>query len=412
MDLPPLHPGQHQVRQSPARFKIICSGRRWGKTRLGVALQTAIGLIGGRCWWVAPTYQIASIAWRQSRALALQIPQVDIREGEKIIHFSSGGFTQMKTADNPTSLRGEGLDLIIIDEAAHVANWDEVWQQALRPALSDRQGKAIMISTPKGYNHFYELYQEAEMHDDWDRWHFPSWSNPFLQPVEIDAARQQLPALVFRQEYGAEFVQLAGAMFKREFFHVTDTLPPCSNWVRFYDLAASTKTSADFTVGAKVGLADGNLLIADIARGRWEWPDAIKVIRETALIDGPDVSVGIEDVGVQRGLYQMLMREPRLVGIPIRPIQVTTDKITRANPWLSRAEQGKVLLQRASWNAAFLDEVCAFPETAHDDIVDSVSGATQMLVGVGPAIDISSDEIARIQGRAAVAQGQPRRRWH
>lgn len=368
------------MRRSRARFKIIAAGRRWGKTRLCIALETALGVHRGRCWWVAPTYPIASIAWRQFKALAQQVPDTEIREVERSLTFLGGGFVQMKTADSPTGLRGEGLDLVVIDEAAHVANWDEVWQQALRPSLSDRQGAAIMISTPRGYNHFFELYQQAADDPAWDRWHFPSWSNPFLASSEIDAARAQLPALVFRQEYGAEFVQLAGAMFRREFFTVTETTPPCSQWVRFYDLAASTKTSADYTVGAKVGFSQGRLVIEDIIRGRWEWPEVLKMIRHTALIDGPAVSVGIEDVGVQRGLYQMLRREPQLAGMAIRPIQVTTDKITRANPWLARAEQGQVILKRASWNAAFLDEVCAFPETAHDDMVDSISGAVQMLV--------------------------------
>jgi predicted phage terminase large subunit-like protein len=331
---------------------------------------------------VAPTYQIASIAWRQFKALASQIPQSEIKEGDKTITFVGDGFVQMKTADNPTALRGEGLDLIVIDEAAHIANWDEVWWQALRPALSDRQGKAIMISTPKGHNHFHELYQLADTPGEWASWHFPSWSNPYLAPQEIEAARAQLPALVFRQEYGAEFVMLAGALFRREYFDIVEEIPECPSWVRFWDLAASTKTSADFTAGVKVGLHEGTLIIADVMRGRWEWPDALKIIQQTALLDGPHVSVGIEDVGVQKGMYQMLRREPILAGVAMSPVKVVTDKITRANPWLARAEQGNVLLKRAPWNQAFLDEVLSFPETAHDDQVDAVSGAMQMMTGV------------------------------
>jgi predicted phage terminase large subunit-like protein len=381
IDLPPLHPAQHQVRKSPVRFKVVSAGRRFGKTRLGIALGTAACLKGGRVWWVAPTFQITAIAWRQFKALAQQIPDTDVKEGDKMLTLFTGGWVQMKTADNPTALRGEGLDLVMVDEAAHIMNWDEVWNQALRPALTDRQGNALLISTPKGHNHFHELYRMADDHEDWQSWHFPSWSNPYLSPAEIEVARQQLPALVFRQEYGAEFVQLSGAMFRREFFEIVDTLPTCHQWVRFYDLAASLKQSADFTVGAKVGLYEGTLVIADIVRGRWEWPEVLKIVRQTALADGPSVSVGIEDVGVQKGMYQMLRREPVLAGMAVRPVKVVTDKVTRANPWLARAEQGKVLLKRAAWNSDFLNEVCAFPETVHDDIVDSISGAVQMLTG-------------------------------
>lgn len=345
---------------------------------------TATSLIGGRCWWVAPTYQIAAVAWRQFRALAVQIPGVDIKEGEKIITFLGGGFLQMKTADNPTSLRGEGLDLVIIDEAAHVANWDEVWWQALRPALSDRQGQAVMISTPKGHNHFHELYQLAQTELDWACWHFPSSSNPYLQAVEIEAARAQLPALVFRQEYGAEFVQLSGAIVRREWCHILepDRIPALTRTVRFYDLAAGTKNHNDYTCGVKLGLAqDGTLVVLDVVRGRWEWPDALKIIRTTALMDGPTVSLGIEDVGVQKGMYQMLLREPSLTGIAIRPVKVVTDKLTRANPWVARAEQGKFALVRAAWNHDVINEICAMPESLHDDAWDGISGANHMLTG-------------------------------
>lgn len=381
--LPPLHPGQHQIRTSKARFKAVAAGRRWGKTRVGSALATATCLQQGRCWWVAPTYQIAAIAWRQIKALALQLPQVDVKEGEKTITYLGGGFMQMKTADNPTGLRGEGLDLVIIDEAAHVSNWDEVWWQALRPALSDRQGKALMISTPKGHNHFHDLYQMAQTDADWASWHFPSWSNPYLAPEEIEAARQQLPGLVFRQEYGAEFVQLSGALVQREWITILDHAPSLVKTVRAWDLAVGTKTHNDFTAGVKLGLtAEGGLVVLDVVHGRWEWPEALKIIRQTAVMDGSGVSQGIEDVGTQKGLYQMLLREPALTGIALHPLSVHKDKITRANPWMARAEQGKFALLRASWNQTLLNEICAVPESVHDDIWDAISGATQLLTGV------------------------------
>ncbi len=134
----------------------------------------------------------------------------------------------------------------------------------------------------------------------------------------------------------------------------------------------------------KVGLTDdGTLIIADVARGRWEWPDALRNIGQVARMDGRSVHQGIEDVGVQKGMYQLLMREPSLVGLTIRPVKVDTDKITRTNPWLARAEQGKVVLVRGNWNAAWLDEVLAFPESVHDDQVDGTSGAVQMLTRTG-----------------------------
>jgi predicted phage terminase large subunit-like protein len=124
---------------------------------------------------------------------------------------------------------------------------------------------------------------------------------------------------------------------------------------------------------------DGDIYVIDVQRGRWEWPALIRVIGETALTDDQQVSQTVETAGVQRGMLDLLMAEPRLAAIPFRGITPIADKITRANPVLARAEQRKVHLLRASWNAAFLDEFCAFPEADHDDQVDAVSGAFQAI---------------------------------
>ena len=144
--------------------------------------------------------------------LAYQIPGALPIKTTRTIHYPGGGWVHVKSAEEPKGLRGEGLDLVIIDEAAHIPKFDEAWQQALRPALSDRKGKAIFISTPKGYNHFWELYKNAGLEDDWAAFQHPTWDNPFIDPEEIEAAKKLLPSLIFRQEYGAEFVQLAGAL--------------------------------------------------------------------------------------------------------------------------------------------------------------------------------------------------------
>ena len=381
LTLPALHSGgQRQIKDCDARFIVIDAGRRWGKTRLGVALCTEAGLRGQRAWWVGPTYPTASVGWRPLLHLAAQIPSAPLpMRTTRTVNYPGGGWVQVKSADKPESLRGEGLDLVVIDEVAHIPRFEEVWEQSLRPALSDRQGRAIFISTPKGYNHFWDLYSQAEMHTEWAAFQHPTWDNPFIAETEIEAARQQLPSLVFRQEYGAEFVQLAGALFRREWFEIIEAEPE-AQYVRSWDLAASTKTTADYTVGVKVGLTtEGSLVIADMVRGRWEWPTALRMISDTAKADGIEVTQGVEDVGVQKGMYQMLMREPQLVGLAFRPITVHKDKLTRAMPWLARAEQGKLKMVRGEWNAAAMDEICAFPESRHDDIVDAVSGAVQLL---------------------------------
>ena len=135
--LPGLHVAQQTVADSDARWKILCAGRRFGKTRLGVQLCIQTALAGGRAWWVAPTYSIARVGWRALENAALSFPkeiEPKISIANMEVNFPNGGFIACKSADNPQRLRGEGLEFIVIDEAAFVK--EEVWHEVLRPTLT------------------------------------------------------------------------------------------------------------------------------------------------------------------------------------------------------------------------------------------------------------------------------------
>lgn len=380
--LPRLHLAQREIAENKARFRVLSCGRRWGKTRMAAALSIKTMLEGGQVMWVAPSYQIAEVGWRSVEYLGQQIPgakKVDRRL------TANNGFIQIRSADSEGGLRGEGLDMLIVDECAHIRNFGDIWEQQLRPALSDRKGGAIFISTPKGFNHFADLFNMAKTDDEWHSWQLPTTANPFIDPAEIDAARRQIPELVFRQEYLAEFVQLAGALFKREFFQYTENIPDIP-MTRHWDLAASTKTQADYSVGCLGGMdQDGNIYISDIIRGRWEWPALIRIIKNAALNDGPGIMQTVETAGTQKGMLDLLLAEPTLSNISFRGITPTADKITRAQPVLARAEQGKLYLKRAEWNTTLVDEFLAFPETEHDDQVDAVSG---MMTSIGEPVQV------------------------
>jgi len=322
--------------------------------------------------------------------LANQIPGVTIHLQKRQFDFSAvgGGWLQFRTAEEPDSLRGEGIDFVVFDEAAHVDNLETMWEQCVRPSLMDRRGDAWFISTPNGFNYFNSLYLRSREKADWASFQFPTSANPHIDASEIEELRASLPALVARQEIDAEFVQLAGALFKRQNIIVLETEPVGVSWVRSWDLAFTEKTTSDYTAGGKMGMTpDGTVVIADMVSGRMEWPDAVRCIANTARMDGTSVRQGIEVVSAQVGVLQTLLRDPLLLSHTFTPIEVHRDKLTRALPLVARSEQGKLAVVRGNWNQKFLDELCAFPESAHDDMVDACSGGMTLLTLPTGAID-------------------------
>lgn len=218
--LPPLHPTQLEIAKHPARFKVVCCGRRYGKGILGITLSVRQAMKRNkrnrpsRVWWVAPSYSVALEGWAYLMQLAVQITGTQIRLGDHVVVFPGGGTVQIKTADNPDSLRGAGLDGVVLDEAATMK--PEAWELALRPALADNEGWAMFISTPKHYNWFYRLFVQAEKQQDenWAAWQHPTWDNPFIPAAEIDAARRDMLDEDFEQEFGASFTAVGGAVFR------------------------------------------------------------------------------------------------------------------------------------------------------------------------------------------------------
>ena len=208
------HPGQVEVHNDQARFKVLAAGRRWGKTRLGVNECLDVAAQGGRAWWVAPSYKTSEVGWRPLRRIGGKIG-AEIRKVDRMINLPGGGSVQVRSADDPNSLRGEGLDFVVLDENAFMK--EEAWTEALRPALSDRQGKALFISTPKGHNWFWRLFQRGKDKSisEFASFQFPTSNNPYIVPEEIEAARKSLPERIFNQEYLAMFLDDAGGVFRR-----------------------------------------------------------------------------------------------------------------------------------------------------------------------------------------------------
>jgi phage terminase large subunit-like protein len=209
----PPHPGQIEILSHPARFKVVACGRRFGKTETGKILMIERALAGSVCWWISPTYRMADDVWRSLKT-TLDGAWSDKSEDMRRIDLPGGGVIRVQSGHDPDALRGAGLDLAVLDEAAFLH--PDVWHAAIRPALADRRGEALFLSTPNGRNWFWGLYMLGQnaTHTQWQSWRFPTVANPLIDPAEIDAARDLLPERLYKQEYEAEFLADAGAVFR------------------------------------------------------------------------------------------------------------------------------------------------------------------------------------------------------
>ncbi len=196
----------------------------------------------------------------------------------------------------------------------------------------------------------------------------------------LNKFRKKLGSYSFSALYQQRPIPAEGGQFKREWFRqIVARAPEGLKWKRGYDLAVSLKESADYTASFRCAKdAAGNLYIADGYRKRVEYPDQRRYILSRFEAE-PTTEHGIEAALHGQAIVQDLRRDHTLSSNAIRQIRVRGDKLTRALAWLNLAEEGKVFLVRGPWIEDFLDEVCAFPTGKHDDQVDAVSLAVEML---------------------------------
>lgn len=233
-----LLPWQKTVINDKHRFKIVCAGRRSGKSVLSrMWILSEATKQQGLYWIVSPNYkQSKMIHWRDYQN---EIPKewVDKRnEVELSFTLKNGSVIELKGAENPDSLRGVKLRGLVIDEIASIRNWQWIWSEVLRPTLTDYSSPALFISTPKGFNHFYELFTEAprENPDTYAAWHFTSYDNPSISKEEIDDAKKELTEDTFAQEYLADWrshTGLAHGNWNRE-IHFIEPFEVPKHWAR------------------------------------------------------------------------------------------------------------------------------------------------------------------------------------
>ena len=211
----PLSPAQQTIADSPTRFRVVVAGRRFGKTHLAIReLCYHAKDPNKEVWYVAPTYrQSKQIVWRKLKHKLQDLRWAKkINEAELTITLKNNSTISLKGADNADSLRGVGLDFMVMDEFADID--EEAWYEVLRPTLADKQGKALFIGTPKGIGNWaHDLYTMPQESESWASFQFTTIDGGNVKPEEIAAAKQDLDERTFRQEFLATFETYAGRIY-------------------------------------------------------------------------------------------------------------------------------------------------------------------------------------------------------
>ena len=205
---------QQLVSDDPTRFRVVAAGRRWGKSTLAINEMAKFARMPGqRVLAVAPTYkQCKNIWWNDLKSLMIEKRWAKkINESDLQITLINGSTITLRSSENYDALRGAKYNFIVLDEFADMN--PVVWYQVLRPTLSDTQGHALFIGSPKGRNHMYDLWLMAHDTEDWSSYQSTTLEGGWVDPEEIEAAKRDLDERTFEQEYEAQFVNYAGVIF-------------------------------------------------------------------------------------------------------------------------------------------------------------------------------------------------------
>lgn len=399
-----LLPWQQEAIADPARFKVIAAGRRCGKTHFAAVtlILAALNEQPGGVMYVGPTQGLArDLMWDKLFELA-----GDIIESSNVnnleIMLAGGNKIALKGSDRPDTLRGYSLKHLVLDEFAF--HKEGVFDTILRPALADRKGTALFISTPEGRNGFYDVYMNGKTGmTGWKSWELTSYDNPLLDPEELEHAKETMAGWQFRQEFMASFDAKGSEFFDVEEFTYYEEKP--KGELDFYiaadlagfenDRGGKTKRR-DHSAIAVVGVdSGGNWWVEDIDFGRWTLNETAERIFAAVEKYRPisfGMEKGIAQQAVMSPLQELMRRTNRVFRIELlsHGNSKKEDRILWALQ--GKFEHGKIRLKLADWNMEFVDEASAFPsQLVHDDLLDALAYVDQMAQTPYSTVEVLDD---------------------
>lgn len=423
---------------------IVNMPPRHGKSETGSKRFPSFVLGRHQDWHIALVAygdEIASDFSRANRSLCADNPDYRILFPDVIMHPASSAVQRWALkngdADNPNvvatgmggSLTGRGFQLIIIDDP--VKNRAEAESKTYRDHLHDAYrgtirtrlepgGAIVIICTRWHEDDLPGWLLEQNKIGEGEKWEVLNltaisegeddntgrksgdalWAKRFDSPSLLQT-KAALGSYDWESQYMGRPKPPKGGKIQRSWFKIIDQLPPqfrsidgsapseTLSWYRYYDLAVTAKETSNWTASARVAFdSDGNMYIADMVRDKIEAPDQLKMIKRLMLSEKSiNTQHGIEKAMQGASFVQLLLTDPDLRGVPFKGVDVDKDKLTRALPWIARAENGKVYLIAGSWVSAFLDECANFTgnNDKEDDQIDSISGGAAM-AGLKPKV--------------------------
>jgi len=411
-----LHEAQLEIFESPARFKVVAAGRRFGKSHLAAvellvhALQDTnnqgYNVQDKEVYYIAPTFeQGKKIMWPKLKDMAGYAKDGGLIESTfentGTATLINGRRISIRGADRPDTLRGVGLSYVVLDEYAFMK--PDVWSLIIRPALADVEGEALFIGTPDGKNHFYELWNDANgklRKHGWQAWQFESLKNPKLNPDEIHQAitASNMSVAAARQEFGASFNSGGGIILKEESWRYSEE-PSEGHYYISVDLAGFTPEGSikkgqlkilDEHAIAIVKCGTYGWWVKEIIHGKWDTREtAIRILK--AYKDTRPLKLGIEKGALRMAVMPYLEDEMARLSVYFPVWDLTPSGKGKGSKedrikWSleGRLEKGRIFLAKEEipynlWQRALIEQGNDFPSPlAHDDLLDALAYIDQL----------------------------------
>lgn len=394
------------------RFRHLVAGRRGGKT-LSAAWEVLFYMLHPEffhldahgtsrtdslwVWALAKNSKVglpSKMAFRKAIIDCKLVKGKDYEENktEGFFEFPNGSRIDFKSADDPESLRGAGLDILWIDESAFIPN-DAAWN-VVRPSISDKLGLLVTTTTPDGKNWFYdEFWSESAIEDpNQGRVEYTSIHNPHFPRDEWLYYQKHTHPLVFKREFVASFDSMAGKELSGDWLKYYERSELPNETGRYetletyigVDPAVSISDKADRFVMSLIGVdrTTGQTYLLEQYAGRIPFPDQVDVIREWHMLYRP-MFMGIESNAYQQALSQFLLRDERT--LPVIPILAKEKKEQRILSMSPLFKIGRIKIRKDHMD--FINEWIDYDSqlsNPKDDCLDSVEIALRVAGALMP----------------------------